>query len=118
MELPLVIGVEGNRIEWVLNIKTSLYGLKQLSENWFDLLKNGIESRCNHQYQFEPCVLYRKYSYILTYVEIFFKVSHKKETITSLIESLKNGTENYCFTYEVYISNYPGVNTKKNQMGH
>ena len=41
-------------------------------------------------------------------------VSHKQETITPLIESQKNGHENYVLIYEGYISNYLGVNIKKN----
>ena len=41
-------------------------------------------------------------------------VSHKKETIASLIESLKNGPENYVLPEEGDISNYLGVNMKKN----
>ena len=32
--------------------------------------------------------------------------------------SLKNGPENYVLTDEGDISNYPGVNIKKLQMGH
>ena len=44
-------------------------------------------------------------------------VSHKKDTITSLIESLKNGPENYMLTDEGDISNYIEVNIKKSTYG-
>ena len=42
MELTLGIRVDGNRGEWVLQLKKSIYGLNQASENWFDPLKTGL----------------------------------------------------------------------------
>ena len=48
-----------------------------------------------------------------TYVDAFF-LSHKQETIISLIESLNNGPENYVLTDEGNMSIYLGVNIKKN----
>ena len=47
--LPLGMGVYGNIGEWVLKLNKSLYGLKQASENWFGLLKSGLERRVYHQ---------------------------------------------------------------------
>ena len=70
-----------------------------------------------HQSQVDPCVFYRKDSFILTYVDDCVIVSHKQETITFLIGSLNNGTENYVLTYEGCISNYLGDNIKKNSDG-
>ena len=58
MDLPLGMGVDGNRGEWVLNTNKSLYGIKQASENWFDILKNGLERRGYHQYQVDPVVYF------------------------------------------------------------
>ena len=69
--------------------------------------------RCYHQYQVDPCVFYRNQSVILTYVDGFIIVSHKQETIISLIEPLKNGPEKYVLTHEGEISNYLGANIKK-----
>ena len=86
VELPVVMGFDGNRGEWVLKLNKSLYGLNQASEDWFDLIKTGIERRGYHQSQFYPSVFYIKYSVILTYVDDCVIVSHKQETITSLIE--------------------------------
>ena len=45
MELPLGMGVDGNRGEWVLKLNKPLYGTNQASANWFDLLKTGIERK-------------------------------------------------------------------------
>ena len=61
--------------------------------------------------------IYRKDSVILTYIDDCVIVSHKQETITSLIESLNNGPENYVLTDEGDISNYLGVKIKKYSYG-
>ncbi len=48
MELPMgmdVPGSEGNRGTYVLVLKFSLYGLKQSSSNWYDMLKTGLQSQ-------------------------------------------------------------------------
>ena len=50
----------GNRVEWVIKSNKSLYGLNQASENWFDLIKNGLERRGYHQSQVYPCVFTEK----------------------------------------------------------
>ena len=48
-----------------------------------------------HKSQADSCVLYRKYSVILTYVDDCITVSQKKDKITSVIESLMNDPENH-----------------------
>ena len=70
-----------------------------------------------HQSQVDPCVFYRKYSVFKNYVDDSVIVSHKKQTITSLIESLNNGPENYVLTDEGDISNYLGVDINKSSYG-
>ena len=63
---------------------------------WSEFIKNGLERRDYHKYQVDPCVFYKMDSFILTRVDDCEKVSHKQETITLLIESLKNGPEITC----------------------
>ena len=58
-----------------------------------------------------------KYSVILTYVYACVIVWPKQDTIVLLVESLKNGPKNYVLIYEGDISNYLGVNIKKNSDG-
>ena len=99
-------------------VKTLLYGIKQESTNWFDLLKTGLESRGWYRYLVDTCVFYRKESVSLTYIDDCVIVSHKQDKITSLIESLNNGPDNYELTDKGFISNYLRVNIKKIQMGY
>ena len=65
--------------------------------------KTGLERRGYHIYKIDPCLFHRKESFILTYVDDYIIVSHKQETITSLIELLKNAPSNYVLTYEGYL---------------
>ena len=53
--------------------------------NFFYLLESGLERIGYRQYQFYPCIFYRKDLVILTYVDDCLIVSHRQETITSLI---------------------------------
>ena len=62
-------------------------------------------------------MFYIKDSVFFNYVEYCVIVWHKQETITSLIESLKNGPKNSVLTDEGDISNYLGVNIKKHSDG-
>ena len=56
MDVHLVMRVGGNRVELLLKLNKSLYGIKQESENWSDILNTGLECRFYLQYQVEPCV--------------------------------------------------------------
>ena len=75
--------VDVNRGVLVLKFKKSLYGFKQASANWFDLIKTGLERRDCHQYQDDRCLFYRKDLVVLTSVDDGVIVSHKQDTITS-----------------------------------
>ena len=95
MDIPLGMVVDVNIVEWVLKLNILLYGIKQVSKNWLDLLKTGLERSGYHQYQVESCLFYRKYSVILIYVDDCVLVLQIQNTITSFIELLNNGTRNY-----------------------
>ena len=69
MDIPLVIAVDENRREWILKLKKSVFGMNQASEDWFDILKYGLERMSFHQYQAYRCIFYKKESVILTYVD-------------------------------------------------
>jgi hypothetical protein len=59
MELPIgmeVKGDAGERRTKLLCLKKSLYGLKQASANWHDMLKRGLELRGFEESVADPCV--------------------------------------------------------------
>ena len=76
-----------------------------------------IERRGYHQSQVDPCLFYRKDSFILTYIDDCVIVSHKQETIISLLEWLNNCPEQYVLTEKRDISNYLIVDMKNNSNG-
>ena len=78
--------------------------------------KTSLERSFYRQSQVYLC-LFSENSFILTYVDECVIVSHKQETITSLIESLNIVAVKYLLTDEGDISNYLGVNIKKNSFG-
>ena len=83
----------------------------------FDILKTGLEQRGYHQSQVENCTFYRNYLVFSTCVDNCVIVFHEQETTTSLVNSFKNGTEEYMFTDEGDISIFLGVNIKNNLDG-
>ena len=117
MYLLLEMGIDIKREGWLLNLNNSVYGIKKASENWFYLLKTGLEIRGYHISQADPCVFYRKDTDILTYVYYCVIVFHKQETITLLVESIHNVPEEYALTGEGDISSWLGVNIKNNSDG-
>ena len=57
MELPISIDAHnGGKRDYILKLKKSLYGLKQDTTNWFETLKEGLNSRAFKQSQVNPCV--------------------------------------------------------------
>ena len=82
MDIPLGMEVYRNRGEWVLELKKSLYGIRQASTNWVDLLKTGLERMGYHQFQFYPNCFTEKTQLFLTNADDCVIVSHKQETIT------------------------------------
>ena len=51
MEFSIIIGVNGNILEWVLKLNKSLYGFQQAIVNWFETLTKGHEKRAYHKSQ-------------------------------------------------------------------
>ena len=79
--------------------------------------ETGLERSDYCQSQVYICVFSEKLTYFNLYVDDYVIVSHKQEAITSLIESLNNVTVKYFLIDKRDISNYLGVNIKKNSYG-
>jgi len=112
MELPIgmeVPGSEQNRKVHLLRLKRSLYGLKQASANWYDMLKKGLQRRGFQESVADPCVFLRENMIILCYVDDCILLSPKKEIIDEFLISLKHGPEQFIFTDEGNIERYLGV---------
>eukprot|EP00957_Ditylum_brightwellii_P210735 15365327-Ditylum_brightwellii.AAC.2 len=82
MELPIGMDAQqGHTRDYVLRLNKSIYGLKQSSLNWFNLLSQALQK----------------------------KGRDSKEAIESFISSLKTGTEAFEFIEQGSISHHLGV---------
>ena len=93
----------------MISLKSSLYGIKQSSANWYDCLKKGLERRGFRESKTDYCVFMKKGMIILTYVDDCILIANKKETLDQFIHSLANGIEKFKFTDEGAIDKYLGV---------
>ena len=55
-----VAGAGDNRRTYVLKLNWSLYGLRQASMNWYDMLKKGLEDRGFKESGADPCVFMKE----------------------------------------------------------
>lgn len=115
MEIPPGIAIGGgiNKRAYVIELKSSLYGLKQSSANWYDCLKKGLERRGFVESKADPCVFMKKGMIILTYVDDCILIANKKEMLDQFIYSLANGIEKFEFTDEGPMDKYLGVEIEK-----
>ena len=110
MKIPPGIDIKnGSKDEFLISSKSSLYGLKQSSANWYDCLKKGIERRGFCESKADPCVFMKKGMIILTYVDDCILIANNKETLDQFIHNLANGIEKFDFTDEGAIDKYLGV---------
>ena len=110
MKIPPGIDIEnGSKDEYLISLKSSIYGLKQSSANWYDCLKKGLERRGFRESKADPCVFMKKNMIILTYVDYCILIANKKETLDQFIHSLSNDIEKFEFTDEGAIYKYLGV---------
>ena len=91
MHLPRVLHADGaeQRSDYALKIKKNLYGLKQASYNWSELLKEGLLQLGFTQSIVDPC-LYFKYDIICAiYVDDTIIQSPDDYKIDQVISGLK-----------------------------
>ena len=118
MELPAGCDPDsGSRHEYIIELKKSLYGLKQASLNWFNMLKKGLQDRGYRSSDVDPCVFISKNAIVLTYVDDCLILAKTNEVIDKLVKSLKDGKENFDFTDDGDIKYYLGVEFKRSSDG-
>ena len=94
IKIPTGIDIEnGSKDEYLISLKSSLYGLKQSSANWYDCLKKGLERRGFRESKADTCVFMKKGMIILTYEDDCILIANKKEKSDQFIHSLANGIE-------------------------
>ena len=96
MELPVGCNPDsGQRDDYLIELKKSLYRLKQASLNWFKMLKEGLEDQGYVSSDVDPCVFLSKNTIVLTYIDNCLILAKSKHVIDKLIESLNSGKEKF-----------------------
>ena len=116
MELPSGVTpideIDDNRRRYVLRLNKSLYGLKQAGHNWFEKLRSSLEDRDFLQSRVDSCVFYREGCIVLTYVDDCIILGKNMAIVDSVIQSLRDGQEDFEVTDEGSIDKYLGVMIK------
>jgi hypothetical protein len=118
MELPFGFDLDGDR-RYILKLNKNLYGLKDASHNFWNLLRDGLEARgYERQSASDSCVFLGKDSIVLVYVDDCVVVQRKGSSAADkLIKSLKEGKENFDFTDDGDLDKYLGVDVKRHKDG-
>ena len=96
MELPYGCSPEsGNCRGMVLKVVKNLYGLKNASLNWFEMLKKGLHDRGFSPSAVDPCVFVRDNCVILVYIDDCIIISEDEKVIDCFVKSMMNGKEGF-----------------------
>ncbi len=76
---------------YVLKLKKSLYGLMQVSLNWFEKLKQGLNNRGFTPLEINWCLYMKKDMIILTYVYDCIIIGTSMKSIDAFIRSMQHG---------------------------
>ena len=87
-------------------MNNSLYGLKQASANWYEMLSKGLADRGFKSSKVDPCVFISDKAFVLVYVDDCIVISKESGFVDKFVHSLKHGSENFEFTEEGLLENY------------
>jgi hypothetical protein len=89
LDLPMGFSVDGDSSEFVLELKKTLYGLRQAGLNWFDTLREHLLSTGFHQSALDPCCYMKGDLILLCYVDDCLLFCPDGDKITNVIQELK-----------------------------
>ncbi len=90
-----------------------LYGLKQASTNWYDMLRKALEDRGLKESVADACVFFKKDLIVLIYINNCILISNKLSVLKEFIKSLSDGPEQFIFTDEGKLGKYLQVEITK-----
>ena len=85
-----------------------------LPENWFDMLKTGLEDECIKQIKVDPCIFVINNCIVIFYFDDFCISSKDKQTIYALLINL---SKTFKPTNEGGVQYYIGMNFSKDPNG-
>ncbi len=94
----------------MLKLNKSLYGLKQTTLNWYEMLYQSLLDCGFKQSISDPCAFLRENCIIFCYADDCIILSKKGIKVAGdLVNSLKHGPENFSLEDEGSLSRYLGV---------
>ena len=112
IDLPIGFDVDGNKDDYVLQLKKTLYGLKQAGLNWFDTLRTHLISIGFKQSTTDPCCFYRGNLILICYVDDCLIFCHDEAKIDKFVNELHS---KFTLTDEGDVATYLGIDVKKRQ---
>ena len=115
MEMPIGMdyGDSSDKRKYVLKLEKNLYGLKQASYNFWQLLSKGLVDRGFVPSKIDPCVFLRPDAIIVCYVDDCIAFCKSPEIGDEIVKSLKEGKENFVLTDEGSLERYLGMDILK-----
>lgn len=89
LELPAGFSVDGDVGDYVLELRKTLYGLRQAGLNWFETLRQHLLSIGFIQSSLDPCCFIREDLVLLCYVDDCLIFCPDNGKITKVIDELK-----------------------------
>jgi len=112
IDLPVGFEVEGNKDEYVLQLKKTLYGLKQAGLNWFETLRTHLLSIGFSQSTTDPCCYFRGDLILICYVDDCLIFCRDEAKIDAFVSELHS---KFTLTDEGDVATYLGVDVKRRQ---
>ncbi|MGH7974287.1 MAG: reverse transcriptase domain-containing protein [bacterium] len=94
----------------VLMLHSSLYGLRQAAERWFDKISTGLIKRGFQQSAIDPCLFFHKNMICLIYVDDCLFFARNEADIHAMIKDLR---KEFDLVVEDDVSTYLGIKIKK-----
>jgi hypothetical protein len=110
IELAAGFSVPDTNEDYVLELKKTLYGLRQAGLNWFETLKNHLLSIGFKQSIIDPCCFIKDDLILLCYVNDCLIFCHDNSKIDSLIQNLR---ETFILSNKGDVAAYLGVDVHK-----
>jgi hypothetical protein len=112
IDLPIGFEVDGRKDDYVLQLKKTLYGLKQAGLNWFDTLRTHLISIGFSQSTTDPCCFYRGDLILICYVDDCLIFCRDEKKIDAFVAELHS---KFTLTDEGDVATYLGIDVKKRQ---
>ena len=116
MHLPAGFDVDGDISKYLLKLEKNLYGLKQASFNWSEMLKSGLIGIGFTPSKVDACVYYKDNIICAVYVDDTVFWSPDESKIDKVISDLK--TLKFELTDEGEVDSFLGIKIDKDKEGN